>query len=380
MTSKAPIPYPLDEVEVVQATRTDLIERTWLNNKAEWGKDTNLDAYLDRERHLQSQDLTRDGGIKTWIVVPRQRANPGSDKDVDPETILSALETFERPAWIARKEDGQVHEVLAISIASVFTPEKFRSYGYGSFLMKAIWQKAKEMGAEVSYLYSDVGPNYYGRLGWTVHRSDELIIPVSTTFPETWVSPSSSSTNTVQDKDLEAILTRDAELLKAELVGRLNSNSNSNNGSMDKDTTVLAALVPEPNCVRWLHARASFVGERILNKADKITDLGVVSVEDQDQFVLWYHDLLHDQLTLIRTRFKADQPGQARALIERAVDEARKWGLSKVVAWNHDPLLEQWTGLQGVTRSSTLPSLGLCQEKDAGKKVEWILNNYYAWC
>ncbi|KAF9970650.1 hypothetical protein BGZ73_006618 [Actinomortierella ambigua] len=376
MTTKAPIPYPLDQVEVVQATRTDLIERTWINNKAEWGKDTELDVYLDRERHLQSQDLTRNGGIKTWIVVPRQQAHPGSDQDVDPETILSALETFERSAWVARKEDGQVHEVLAISIASVFTPEKFRSYGYGSLLMKAIWQRAKDMGAEVTYLYSDVGPNYYGRLGWTVHRSDELVIPVSTVFPETWASSTSSHpTVTVQDKDLEGVLAHDAKLLKAELVSRLNDSVDDNN----KDI-VLAALVPEPKCVRWLHARASFAGERVLHKTEKITDLGVVSAEDQDQFVLWYHDLLHDQLTLIRSRFKADRPDIARALVERAMEEAKQWGLSKVVAWNHDPLLEQWTGLQGVTRTSTLPSLGLCQEKDANKKVEWILNNYYAWC
>ncbi|KAG0228736.1 hypothetical protein BGW41_003347 [Actinomortierella wolfii] len=378
MTIRAPAPFALNSVEVVQATRTDLIERTWLNNKVEWGKTTELDVYLDRERHLQNQDLTRNGGIKTWILVPRQHGSQSaeSDKDVDPDTILSALETFERPGWVARKEDGQVHDVLAISIASVFTPEKFRGYGYASLLMKAIWEKAREKGAEISYLYSDVGPTFYARYGWKVHRSDELVIPVSTIFPENWgksSSPSMSAVLPVQDKDLDVVLSHDAELLKEELIDRLKD--------AEKDT-VLAALVPEPKCVRWLHARSDFCLRRIhQNKASAtISNLGAISAEDKSQFVLWYHDILHDQLTLIRTRFMADHPEVARALIQCAVDEASHWGLSKVVAWNHDPLLEQWTGLQGVTRSSTLPSLGLCQEKDAGKKVEWVLNNYYAWC
>ena len=60
--------------------------------------------------------------------------------------------------------DGQ--QVAGIFIGAVHTLPAFRSHGYAPQLFSWVEQQEQQQGVRVSGLFSDIDPNYYGRLGY----------------------------------------------------------------------------------------------------------------------------------------------------------------------------------------------------------------------
>jgi len=219
-------------------------------------------------------------------------------------------------------------------------------------------------------LYSDVGPKFYGRLGWTPKRSDEVVIPTSHQVTEA----ESIVLESVTDDDLSELIQRDAQLVRGSLQVRLDESS------VSSPSTVLVVVTPEPNCIQWLHARSRFVAQHIL-KLDQheITTLGAKD-PNSDSFVLWNHDLLKHKLVIIRWRLDGKVgDATARALIGAAQREAQKWSLTDVVMWNPEQSLADLLGLDVNSREKSIPSLGLISPVFKADSVEWILNEKYAW-
>jgi len=128
MTTQTPTTvYAHEDLHLIPATSLEIITKTWTNNKEEWGKTTDMDIYLARERVLSSHEFA----VQAWVLVPKTFSPENPDLD----QILSAVETFKRPGMIATKEGG-VKDVLSVSVASVFTPKHYRGHGYASFMMK----------------------------------------------------------------------------------------------------------------------------------------------------------------------------------------------------------------------------------------------------
>jgi len=227
-----------------------------------------------------------------------------------------------------------------------------------------------------TFLYSDVGPTFYGRLGWAPMRSDQMVIPTAHAVQE-GATVTSVNLESVSDASLARITQLDAQLLRESLKARVESSV---------DSTVLAAVTPEPKCISWLHARSRFVAQHIhtLDEAGsryQINDLGAKDTAS-DSFVLWFHDLLENQLYIIRWRVdpKAkDTAAVAAALVRAAQDEAKKAKLAKVVIWNPDQSLSDLLGLPIEHRESAIPSLGLTSSLPSAP-VEWVLNEKYSWC
>ncbi|KAF9557456.1 hypothetical protein EC968_007619 [Mortierella alpina] len=367
MSARAPAPFALEDIHLIQAHSPETIQRTWANNKHEWGKTIDTDTYYARERHLASQDFANQGKLRFWILVPATFRPDQPDLDL----ILSAVETYDRPGMVATKTHG-VKDVLSISIASVFTPAQYRGHGYASHMMKLLWKEIEAMDrVAFTTLYSDVGPEFYGRLGWTPKRSDELEIPTShrVTDAESIVLES------VTDKDLSELIKRDALLVRSSLQARLDESSTSSPSS-----TVLVVVTPEPNCIQWLHARSRFVTQNILKlNPHEIRTLGAKD-PCSDSFVLWFHDLFELKLIIIRWRLdgKAGE-ATARALIDAAQKEAQKWSLSSVVLWNPEQSLADLLKLEVKSREKSIPSLGMISPAFKADNVEWILNEKYAW-
>ncbi|KAG0209205.1 hypothetical protein BGX28_010492 [Mortierella sp. GBA30] len=380
-----PAPFTLQDIHLIRAHSPEIIQRTWANNKLEWGKTLDPDTYFARERHLASQDFSSENRLQAWVLVPRTFDPEYPDLDL----ILSAVETYERPGIIATKEQG-LKDVLSISVASVFTPAQFRGYGYASHMMKLLWKKIEAMDkVAFTYLYSDIGPKFYGRLGWTPKRSDEMVIPVvqSNTVVVDPTDSSSVDLDSITDANLSELMDRDAELVRASIQSQLDSNSSSSSSLSSK--TALVVVTPEPRCIRWLHARSAFAAEHIL-KLDQcnITSLGAKDAKS-DSFVLWYHDLLEGKLRIIRWRLDIENAKDggddtAKDLIRAAVTEAQKWNLSSVVIWNPEHSLADLLGLEIKHRESSIPSLGLTSFSSlsttyTADNVDWILSEKYAW-
>lgn len=119
---------------MIEATTPDLIQKTWANNWEEWAKGVEKPTYFEREVVLSKTNFSNNQKIRTWILVPKSFGT-NSDKPDDLEQILSAVETYERPGIVATVESG-LQDVPSFSVASVYTPAKYRRYGYGSLLMR----------------------------------------------------------------------------------------------------------------------------------------------------------------------------------------------------------------------------------------------------
>ncbi|KAG0070043.1 hypothetical protein BGZ89_001547 [Linnemannia elongata] len=353
-----------EDIHLIRVYSPDIIQQTWTNNRVEWGPSLDEETYYARERILASQEFTRDNKLQVWILVPKtfDSANPQLDQ------ILSAVETFERPGIVASKDQG-LKDVLSISVASVFTPAHYRGRGYASLMMKLLWKEISSMkGVSFSFLYSDVGPTFYGRLGWTPKRSEEIVIP--TAHPIQSSGSAAMIVEKVTDSNLSELIAADAEQVRALLKGQIEAASPSK---------VFAVVTPEPTCVLWLHARARFAAQHILKlERHQITEWGA---KHGESFVLWFHDLFKDQLFIIRWHLDpSDGEETARALIEAAQTEARKWNLSKVVIWNPDQSLADLLRLDIKYRDSAIPSLGLVNSSIETDDIEWVHNEKYSWC
>lgn len=124
-------------------------------NAEMWAKDLSVETYHERERTIGSTTLTRNGGIRSWVLV-----NPNSDR---PNDILSSCETIRKHTLISRPpapgtKEARVSEADAQGIGSVFTPKEHRGRGYAGILMALLKEKLMRENEEgFSVLYSDIG-------------------------------------------------------------------------------------------------------------------------------------------------------------------------------------------------------------------------------
>ncbi|KAF8943703.1 hypothetical protein BGZ47_005129 [Haplosporangium gracile] len=374
MTAAAPFAH--EDIRLIRARSPDIIQQTWTNNRVEWGPSLDEETYYARERILASQEFTRDNKLQVWILVPKTFDSAKPQLNL----ILSAVETFERPGILAAKDQG-LKDVLSISVASVFTPARYRGRGYASLMMKLLWKEiSNTKGVSFSFLYSDVGPTFYGRLGWTPKRSEEIVIPTAHTIQNSSSTAAtdgdistehnSMTVEKVTDFNLLELIAADTEQVRTLLKAQIETASPSK---------VFVVVTPEPTCVLWLHARARFTAQHILKLEQyQITEWGA---KQGKSFALWFHDLLKGQLFIIRWYLDlSDGDETARALIDAAQTEARKWKLSKVVIWNPDQSLADLLRLEIKYRDSAIPSLGLVNSTLEPDNVEWVHNEKYSWC
>ena len=134
--------------------------QTWTLNGQSWRGAMSLPLYLDRERHLADQPLTRHGGITYWILTDTVSAHDKS------RIILSSCESLRKRALVATKH-GEVEEVISYGIGSVFCRNEYRGRGYAQRMMKELGKNLERWGqtagkkTKFTVLYSDIGKVRY---------------------------------------------------------------------------------------------------------------------------------------------------------------------------------------------------------------------------
>lgn len=82
-------------------------------NALSWKGPLEIEAYLRREAHLANTSFTRDGGLTTWVLLHTGEGH--SERN-----YLAGCETYRKRALII--QDGQLEEITAYGIGSVFVP------------------------------------------------------------------------------------------------------------------------------------------------------------------------------------------------------------------------------------------------------------------
>jgi predicted N-acetyltransferase YhbS len=77
---------------------------------------------------------------------------------------------------LSARVDGQLRPILGIG--AVFTPPDLRRRGFAQRLIERMMEDAAARGTDGALLFSEIGPEYYARMGFAVVLVDDLVLEV----------------------------------------------------------------------------------------------------------------------------------------------------------------------------------------------------------
>jgi hypothetical protein len=87
-------------------------------------------------------------------------------------SVLTSAKRYDLQARIEGRE------VSAVGIGAVYTPREQRGRGHAAAIITRLVDEAARDGAELAILFSEIGPAYYERLGFTALPRRELLLSI----------------------------------------------------------------------------------------------------------------------------------------------------------------------------------------------------------
>jgi hypothetical protein len=366
----------------------------WNDTSAAWTDTLTPSAYLEESLFLTTVPLARNGGMTTWILVRRGLAP--SERQ-----ILCSCETYRKRSLTSGVE-GKVSEKTVHGIASVFCSPLYRSRGYAGRMMRELakelynWQTDRFPCAGTT-LYSDIGKEYYAKLGWppNITNSQIELAPKFGTWP--------ALARTITEHDLEDICKRDEVLIRSRLA------------VPDNGVTTRFTIIPDTDHMGWHIGKEDFATDYLFGR--RPTAKGAIAGPPGSQiWATWvrrYYDRLDAKnpsnvLYILRLVIEIDEtatrlPSDAAkrpakdvyktqiellsAVLQAAQAEAAEWKLNVVKLWDPTPLvmdmLEQM-GLECTMRERSSQSIASLLWYDQGGGIDkkqplWVNNEHFAW-
>jgi GNAT superfamily N-acetyltransferase len=371
---------------LVPATPEEYIECVRLNSTA-WKGPLSQELYVEREKHLLSQNLTDNGSQTCWVLVDRNGL-------AGCRVIFAACESFRKRAFFAH--DGRVEDVLSHAIGSVYVRSEFRGKGYAGRMMEELgkkletWQAGNELRKKslFSILFSDIGKTFYARFGWIPFKSSHITLsPMSPNEVKNRVSLPAA--RPMSAEDVKESMCSDIAIRKQRELLRVAS---------EKCPGVKVAVVPNYEHMTWHWAREEFYARHnILNKP--LPAVKGAGIDSQNVYCTWTRTVgeTPNSRTLHILRWMYDEPKSPAeekatveaiaAVIQRAQLEAYEWEMRDVQFWNPTPLLEQAArmldpiiSIENRDESSIASLKWNGREVGLSSDVEWMFNEKYAWC
>ncbi|KAF4316127.1 hypothetical protein BBO99_00007872 [Phytophthora kernoviae] len=261
----------------------------------------------------------------------------------------------------------------------LFTLPEFRKRGLATFFMKEVAKQLAQLpGALVSVLYSDIGPTYYDKLGWNLHPSQMATLDVM--HPRNAKTDDSTELISLMlDDELDTFLKIDNDRLVQEL------------SSAKFEGRKAFVVLPTCDSLEWQFCiGVHFARVRGLDELPSCCGVKI----NEDTFVVWCHNVKESTLYIVRARFPDvgnDAAVITCALMNAALEEARKFQLKKVAIWNPPPSLlhddvRRHLEIEFVERGDSLSSAmvfhngGVDVDGDAKTLLpHWLGNEKYAW-
>ncbi|RYP86817.1 hypothetical protein DL769_000662 [Monosporascus sp. CRB-8-3] len=370
----------------------------WSNTAASWKDSLTIPMYLVEAQYLTTVPLAKDGGMTTWVLV---------DKKLLPNQrqVFCSCESF-RKRSLTSDERGNIEEGLVHGIASVFCPSEYRGRGYGTRHMKELakilhgWQS--EYGKSIgSVLYSDIGKEYYTRLGWLPNPRNGHFV-----FPSVKMEKPALA-QLVPESGLEALCLRDEAMVCKAM-------------ATPSTARKRVVILPDLDHMLWHIRKEDFVTNHIFGK--KAEAKGAIAGSPGKQvWAVWVHryyghpdhpdeeeedggNVLYILRLVVEGDDTANKPhegqlppstdayvGQAAALkavLQAAQAEAAEWRLDHVELWEPSPLVQSLLGQSGLDATrverqerSIASALWFKEDGDAVDEAPvWVNNEHYAWC
>ncbi|EAT83212.1 hypothetical protein HBH56_194460 [Parastagonospora nodorum] len=375
-------------------TQEELIS-IWNHTAASWIDSLSISAYLEESQHMATAPLARDGGMTNWILVDG-RLPPGK------RAILSSCESFRKRA-LTSDQDGNVTATIIHGIASVFCFPEHRGRSYTKRLMQELakelpkWQ-IDDTSCIGSILYSDIGKEYYAKLGWKPNESNtQIVLPALK-------SDGSNNVTKLVEADLPTLCAKDeAQLRKSMAIPT-------------KDATKRVSIISDVDHMGWHFAKEEIACRHIFDTVPE-TKGALAGPPGNQTWVTWQHryykhpdlEATNNVLYILRLVVEADEtasrlpshaekmPGrdlyeqqksQLKAVLHAAQNEAFEWKLDSVHIWDPTPLVQRMLKEMDIpynTAERTVESVasGMWYDGNDGISTSpplWLNNEHYAWC
>jgi GNAT superfamily N-acetyltransferase len=133
-------------MQIREATDDDITTVLGLTH-ALWGGDAPLAAYVSRTKALFGSSAGRE--LAAFIV--------GVD---DAGRILTACKRYR----LAMRQESRI--LPTVGFGAVFTAPEHRRAGHAAAMLKGVMAQEAARGARLALLFTDIGPDYYERLGF----------------------------------------------------------------------------------------------------------------------------------------------------------------------------------------------------------------------
>ncbi|KAK2763219.1 hypothetical protein FQN54_009855 [Arachnomyces sp. PD_36] len=362
----------------------------WKLTSDAWKDALPVDIYLEESAYLMTVPLAKDGGMTQWVLV--DETSPPLQRPV-----LASCETFRKRSWISDK-DGNVTETITHGVASVYCDPRYRGRGYASRLMRELaevlpkWQTTEREKCIASILFSDIGKQFYGNLGWRAFPSHHIEFPAVAGASWEGVVPSATP---LFASDLAELCKEDEALsLAAMSVPAPSSNK------------IRLMIVPDHDHILWHHAKEEFAGEVLFKKQPQVK--GAIAGEPGNRvWAVWTHRFysppgdptsdnpLYILRLVVENRRALNhlspeydlQVDGLRAVLLAAQREAAEWGLHSVKLWGPSTQVQQLIKRTGTAyQEEDREEEGICSMRwygeGSGKEdsVVWVGNEKYGWC
>jgi predicted N-acetyltransferase YhbS len=138
-------------------------------------ENTRAEEILDETYPIWGEGLSRSA-YSLWYRG--QRATPWGQTRLSRVALVEQgriLASAKRYDFRARLGDRLVN---VLGVGAVFTPAALRGHGHAAALLAEMHDEARERGCDVALLFSEIGPDYYARLGYDVVEEQEVTLEV----------------------------------------------------------------------------------------------------------------------------------------------------------------------------------------------------------
>lgn len=232
-----------------------------------------------------------------------------------------------------------------------------------------------------SILYSDIGKEFYSKLGWHAFSSHNLEFEPS--------AEELSDAEPIFANDLKRLCELDEVLSRKTLCAAYTG------------PKARLMIVPDYEHMLWHHSKEDFASQILFQRKPHVK--GAIFGQDGHRvWVIWTHRFYEppsetasmNTLYILRlvfeneARWESDLQVKAlRAVLLASQAEAAQWGLHSVKLWGPSTAVQEMVKRTGIKyRHEDREKEGICSLRWYGEgssqedEVEWVGNEKYAWC
>lgn len=371
----------------------------WTDISALWKDSLTLPVFLRESSFLATVPLARYGGMTQWILVDKYQ--PPNHR-----RILTSCESF-RKRCLQSDQDGNTKEAVIHGIASVFCAPQYRRRGYAGRHMaemaKALRSWQAESGPPImgSILYSDVGKEYYAKLGWRPNLTNFHFEfpPGDVEWP--------SSVHPVATDEIADLCRRDEIMIRGAM------------SAPEPSIKTRAVILPDVDHMLWHISKEEFASKFIFGGSIPDIKGAIAGRPGKQVWAIWtrrYYDhpdaeSPNNVLYILRLVIESDKTANKvfscvssedtaaavdpdvlesfKSIIQAAQHQAKAWRLDRVKVWEPSVLAQRLIDessleYQKVDRQTECIAscLWFGDDESGGLTEEPVLinNEHYAWC